>query len=101
MKRYLIIAVSVVLVVLILPVTLKGCSLTVPTPPNMAASQTAHCLGLFVSHSCNQVINQGAPPPTDWKGILDSATVMIALLAGVALALYIAISIAFRRRDTQ
>jgi hypothetical protein len=97
--KYLSITLAVIVVALLLPLSLKGCAVTVPTPPNQTASQTAHCMGLIVSHSCNQAIYQGTPPPTDVKGILDAATVLIALLAGIGLALYVALSIAFRRRE--
>lgn len=97
MSRYLTIAAAVIVVVLILPLTMKGCSLTVPTPPNQTASQKASCFGVIVSHSCNQAIYQGQPQPTDWKGLLDSATVLIVVLAGLSLVAYIGLSIAFRR----
>jgi hypothetical protein len=97
--RYLTIAAAVVVVALILPLTLKGCSLTVPTPPNQTASQKASCFGLIVAHSCNQAIYQGQPQPTDWQGLLDSATVLIVVLAGLALAAYLGLRMVFRRQD--
>jgi hypothetical protein len=95
--RYLTITAAIVVVALILPLTMKGCSLTVPTPPNQTASQKASCFGLMISNSCNQAINQGLPPPADWKGLLDSATVLIVVLAVLAVLAYIGLSIAFKR----
>lgn len=95
--RYLTITAAVIVVALILPLTMKGCSLTVPTPPNQTASQKATCISLLMTNSCNQAIYQGAPQPTDWKGALDSATVLIVVLAGLAVLAYIGLSIVFRR----
>jgi hypothetical protein len=99
MSRYITIAAAVVVVALILPLTMKGCSLTVPTPPHQTAAQKATCISLLMTNSCNQAIYQGQPPPTDWKGLLDSATVLIAVLAVLAVLAYIGLSIAFRRQD--
>jgi hypothetical protein len=100
MTRYLTIAAAVVVVALILPLTLKGCSLTVPTPPNQTASQQARCFGFIVTSSCNQAIYQGQPQPTDWAGLLDSATMLIVVLAVLAVLAYAGLSglrMAFRR----
>jgi hypothetical protein len=101
MNRYLSITLAVVVVVLILPLTMKSCSLTVPTPPtpNQTASQKASCFGLIVSHSCNQAIYQGQPQPTNWAGMLDSATALIVVLAVLAVLAYAGLSIAFRRQE--
>lgn len=93
--KYLTIALAVIVVVLIMPLTMRGCSLSVPTPPNQA-SQTAHCIGLIVARSCNQVINQGTPH-IDWEGTLNSLTVLIVAAAGASLMFYIGLRIAFRR----
>lgn len=97
--RYLSITAAVLIVALILPLTLRGCSLTVPTPPNQTASQKASCFGLVVASSCNQAIYQGQPQPTDWAGLLDSATVLIVIMAGLAVLAYAGLSIAFRQRS--
>lgn len=99
MSRYLTIAAAVVVVALILPLTMKGCSLTVPAPPNQTASQKANCFGLIVARSCNQAIYQGQPQPTDWAGMLDSATVLIVVLAGLSLLAYLGLRSAFRRPE--
>jgi glucan phosphoethanolaminetransferase (alkaline phosphatase superfamily) len=68
MKRYLIIAITVAAVCLLLPVFLKGITVTTPVP-NQTVAQRSDCFGLIVSNSCNNTSYMNAAPPTDFAGI--------------------------------
>ena len=75
--KYLAIAAAAVVTVLVLSVSLKGCTFTTPTPIAQTASQTSHVIGFMVINSGNQTINQGVYPKPDGG---DGAIVSIALL---------------------
>jgi len=90
--KYVIIAAAACVTVLILSVTMKGCTFTTPTPVSQTASQECHAFGFIVSNACNQTINQGVDRRPD-SSLGDVTMTVGVVLLGIAVLLVIGMSI--------